>query len=102
MQFAFFECKPNLLENETTSHHHALLRLQKQILAVVLAQVAGVLGAGPRLRLENYKWRLSLQFEVQQQLQVVPQLKGLDDIKVPQHHLRRGPTRDTVSGQQSA
>lgn len=83
-------------DNPSTSHHHALLRLQEQILAVVPAQVAGVSGAGPRLRLENYKWGLSLQFEVQQQLQVVPQLKGLDDVKVPQHRLQSDTTRDTV------
>lgn len=55
-------------DNPSTSHHHALLRLQQQILAVILVRVAGVSGAGPRLRFEDYKWGLSLQFEVQQQL----------------------------------
>lgn len=64
------------------SYQRALLRLQRQIRA------AGAPCAGLRTRrLENHKRQTGLQFEVQWQLQVVSQLKGLDDVKVPQRHL---------------
>lgn len=74
--------------NGHKSHQRALLRLQRQIRAVLSVRDAGAPGAGSRTRrLEDHKRQASLQFEVKRQLQVVSQLKGLDDVKVPQRHL---------------
>lgn len=75
-------------KKDTKSHQRSLLRLQRHIRAVLSVRAAGAPRARLRAgRLENHERQASLQFEVKWQLQVVPQLKGLDDVKVPQHHL---------------
>lgn len=75
-------------DNDTRSYQCPLLRLQRQIRAVVSVRAAGAACAGLRTgRLQDHERQASLQFEVKWQLQVVSQLKGLDDVKVPQRHL---------------
>lgn len=78
----------NIAQHGQRSHQCALLRLQRQVRAVLSVRGAGSPRAGSwTRRLEDHERQTRLQFEVKRQLQAVSQLKGLDDVKVPQRHL---------------